>query len=477
MALRPYQEIAVRQVYAKLREGKKHVMLQMPTGSGKTHVAKAIIEHGIKHHRRILFIVDRLVLVEQTSESFDDQDIDHGVVQGDNLRFAPWKAIQVCSIQTLQNMTEWPEHDLAIVDEAHVMYTAMKEYMENNPASPVVGLSATPFTTGLGLIYDDLVVATTTSELIEAGWLCGYVAYGPPAPALKGVGGGNDFNQKKLAEAVDTREVVGDVVSHWLELARGLKTIVFAVDIAHAKHLTAEFVMCGIRADYVCGYDDEERRTRVLGEFSNGELEVLINVEVLTKGYDQPDVVCLILARPTKSLMLHIQMMGRGLRTHSSKSNCLILDHGGNIERLGFPDDPLPTELCTKVKGVSSKDRREKEEPKPKACPKCKFLKPAQVHTCPSCGFTPERQADVKHTSTKLERLKKSTIDDKQSIYSQFLHYADQRGYTDGWAAHKYRAFYGVWPRGLSKDRKEPTSVVRGFITSENIRWAKRRTA
>lgn len=476
MPLRDYQVTAVRETYAALREFDR-VLLQMPTGSGKPHVAKAIIEHGLKHHKRINFIVDRITLVDQTFESFMDQGIRAGVVQANHPAFNAALPVQICSIQTLKRKrsNDWPIADLMIVDEAHDQHQAMYAQMEKWNALKYLGLSATPFTTGLGLHWQKLVVGSTTSELMRRGFLSPYVAFGPSTPDLQGVGSmAGDFSKKEMEPRV--KAIIGSVVDHYVENAEGRKALVFAVNVAHAKELALEFIRRGIDADYVEGRDTPERRSRVLKDFRSGLLDVVVNCEVLTKGFDLPDITCLILARPTRSLSLHIQMLGRGLRTAKGKVNCLILDHAGNIERLGYPDDPLPQELCTKEKGVSSKDKREKDEPKPWNCSKCHHLNPHDTLTCTCCGYMRKKPSKVVEKSGKLVELAGAgKRADKQCAYSMLLCHAEGHGYSSGWVAHKYKKLFGVWPRQMSETLETPTPEFRSWLKSEQIRYAKQR--
>ena len=224
---------------------------------------------------------------------------------------------------------------------------------------------------------DDLVVATTTKELIQQGYLSDYIAYGPNTPDLTGVRQhGGDFNANastilnvsSQSISLEGLTLTDDIVSHYRAYADGKKAIAFTPTVAYAKSLAHEFQMAGYDADYVCGFDNEERRDSVMSAYRENRLKILCNCEVLTKGYDSPDTEVGIMARPTRSLSLHIQMLGRILRTHPSKDKALFLDHAGNIERLGFPDDPLPTTLDMGERGVNP-DTRQRDEPQPWNCP------------------------------------------------------------------------------------------------------------
>jgi superfamily II DNA or RNA helicase len=264
--------------------------------------------------------------------------------------------------------------------------------------------------------------------------------------------------------------------------------LAFCVDRAHAAHVQSQFVSAGVRCGYVDAYTDREERAVIAKQFASGELQVIANVGVLTTGVDW-DVRCIILARPTKSEILFTQIVGRGLRTADGKSDCLILDHSDTHIRLGFVTDINHDRLCDgKPQDSASKER---EEPLPKECPKCAFLKPAKVSECPSCGFKPERQSQVEHEAGELIELDRSmnatekrqrkanrdtSSDDKASFYGGLRHYAIQRGYKFGWAANQYREKFGVWPNAY-KDSPAipPNDDVHGWIKHQQIKFAKRR--
>jgi len=162
----------------------------------------------------------------------------------------------------------------------------------------------------------------------------------------------------------------------------------------------------------------------------------------------------MILARPTKSLIRYVQMVGRVLRPAPGKARALLLDHSGTVLRLGFATDDLPLELDDGTANTSASKKQERKASEPKPCPSCKYVRPAGVHACPSCGFAPTRQSDVEVADGELVRLdrktkKPATPDRKQHVYSQLLQVCRAKGYRPGWAANQYRAMFGVWPRGL----------------------------
>jgi superfamily II DNA or RNA helicase len=474
--LRDYQQTAISKTYASLRENVS-TLLQMPTGSGKTHVAMDIIKHGLKHDRKITFAVDRITLLDQTLDKFYEAGIPFGVVQGDHPMCNYAAPVQIASLQTLQRRGRraWPDHHLCIIDEAHTNYSVIGEMIDTWNARKYIGLTATPFTRGLGLIWNDLVVATTTKELIERGYLAEYEAFGPSTPDLTNIRrSGADFSLTALEERMNV--LTGDIVAHYKSIADGKKGLYFTPTVAYAQFLADEFMAQGVMADHVSGHDSDERRKDVLNRYRKGDIQVVTNCEVLTKGFDMPDIEVGGLCRPTRSLSLHIQMLGRFLRRHGDTVK-LILDHSGNIERLGFPDDPLPQRLDMGEEGTNS-DTRQPDEPQPWNCPKCHSLVPPRTPQCTVCGHMARRRHEVEVQNGVLQRLSNPNVSEqqqKQEIYSQLIWYAHEHGYSEGWAAHKYKKLHGVFPRKLHKTPEVPSQQLLGWITNQNIAYAKRK--
>ncbi|MAL97177.1 MAG: hypothetical protein CL583_01885 [Alteromonadaceae bacterium] len=330
--LRPYQTAALNQLRQGIKQGYTAQILMSPTGSGKTTLASAMKQGASAKGKKAFFIVDSLELVDQAAARFLADGMWVGVIQGDHYMTDYAAPIQVATIQTLRRrwrqMPDALRPDLLIIDEAHVLHSAHEQIItwckENNV--PVIGLSATPFRKGLGKIFDRLVVTVTTAELMNDGYLCKARCYAPYIPDLTGVktNSKGDWDTDALAEVMGESGLMGDVVENWLKLAEGRQTIVFASNVAHSRALCDQFQKVGIAAAHVDGYEtDKELRTGTINQFRRGEIKVLCNVAVLTKGFDAPETSCIVMARPTKSLMLHIQMMGRGLRTAEGKKDCL----------------------------------------------------------------------------------------------------------------------------------------------------------
>lgn len=479
--LRPHQVAALESLKLSLKSGHTRPLLQCPTGFGKTVVAGAIVHGALAKGKRVMFVVPALSLINQTVESFYSEGVtDIGVMQGNHPLTNYSRKIQIASVQTLQNR-QIPHADIVVIDECHRWFKFYETWMADWDNVPFVGLSATPWTKGLGKFYDDLIIASTTQQLIEQGYLSDFRVFAPSTPDLSKVRTvAGDYHEGDLADAMDTAPITGDIVRTWLAKGERRPTICFAVNRAHAKHIANDFTAAGVKTGYIDAYTKPEERDVIEKKFHTGEIEIVCNVGCLTTGVDW-DVRCIILARPTKSEMLFVQMIGRGLRTADGKTDCLVLDHSDTHKRLGFVTDIHHETLDDgkpKKNGTS-----ERKEPLPKQCPSCTFLKPAKVHKCPSCGFAPEKLSDVEIQEGQLEEVRRKkktnremTPAEKEQFYSGLLWYANDNGYSKGWASHKYREKTGVWPNSYQNVKpSEPNEDTLNYIRHSQIKWAKSR--
>ena len=495
--LRPYQHDAEQQARLALARGLRRVCLYLPTGGGKTLTATSIITKAVAKGRKVVFLANRKQLVQQTSTVLSRYGIAHGILQAENTRSLDAKVI-IGSIDTVHVRGLPLDVGLLIIDEAHGVAGSQKyrQLMAKYNAVPVVGLSATPFAAGMakcyqdigGPLFEELVVGATIRDLIADGYLVDCDIYAPSEPDLakvrsvKGIDGLLDYNQSDLETATDKPELIGDIVDHWRKLAAGKQTVVFACSIAHSKHIVEQFQAAGVAAEHIDYRANDDERAAILDRFARGETMVLSNVGLLAEGWDCPATEVMILARPTRSLTRFVQMVGRVLRPANGKKRALLLDHSGSTARLGHPCDDLPLVLDDgKPKSSAGKQQAERRESLPKPCPACKFMRPAGVHTCPKCGFAPERQSNVETIAgelVKVVRKKQQPIKKEagQHVYSQLLGYAASRGFKAGWAYHKYAEFFdGKHPNGLRQVPATPSPEILGWIKSRQIAAAKAR--
>jgi superfamily II DNA or RNA helicase len=484
--LRPHQERAIAELRASLAAGNKRPMLALPTGAGKTLLAAHIVRNALGRDKRVAFVVPRLSLIDQTVAAFEAQGIGAiGVMQGAHWMTDGSQPVQVCSAQTL-GRRERPAVDLVIIDEAHELHRSILTWITDPEwaSIPFIGLSATPWSRGLGKYYDDLILAATTRGLIDQGYLSDFVAYAPSEPDLTGVSTiAGEYKQDELGDAMDKASITGDIIAEWLRLASGLPTIVFCVNRSHAQHVCERFLEAGVASEYMDGTTPREERQDTFGRFQSGETSVLCNVGVLTTGIDL-DVRCVVDAQPTRSRILFAQKLGRGLRTAAGKDRLLILDCAGNHLRLGLLTDLSQSQLDNGEQRSNSR-RTKAETPLPRLCPQCKTVLPSSARRCSACGEPIVAVALVHVHDGELVELgsnqsgKRGLSDtDKRSFFRELLALKKPH-YKDGWIAAQFRNRFGHWPP-LNYDQLAPAApslATRNWLKSRQIAFAKRRAA
>jgi DNA repair protein RadD len=366
-----------------------------------------------------------------------------------------------------------------LVHNCHILfnwYTNHWFFDENWKNTPIIGLSATPWTKGLGRLYQGLVIAGTTAELIERGVLSPFKAFASVHPDLASVRTiAGDFHEGDLSQAMSKPKLVGDVVDTWNKQARWLPTLLFAVDRAHARHLQEKFLAAGIPIAYQDANTPDNERAQIKEDFHSGKVSVVCSVGTLIVGIDW-DVRCMIFARPTKSEMLWVQAYGRGLRTAPGKEYCLVLDHADNHNRLGFPTDIIHEELDDGTKKEAS---GEKKPALPVCCPQCAFVMPPRIMTCPSCSFTrkvvshiDEREGELKEISPRgVREMAALRTLDRSMVWAQLSYIRFQRNYAPGWIAHKFKEIFGVWPRNVQGEMQRPGREVQKWWRTQGGFW------
>lgn len=477
-ALREYQTASIDGLRDGFRNGHRHQILMAPTGAGKTVISAYLMQKAIEKGTRVAFVVDRVNLVDQTSKTLDDYLIPHGVIQSNHPRRNN-ELVQVCSAQTIEKRGFFPNLGMLIVDECHTTRKATIELIKSRQDMPVIGLTATPFTKGLGQIYTNLVNVTTTNKLVEDGFLSPLKIYAAKAADMTGakvVGG--EWAEKEIEDRGN--KIIGDIVAEWIDKTKlhfggPVKTIVFAATVAHGEELCRQFNEAGFNFQQISYKDgSDEYRRELIEEFRKPDSIItgMVSCEVFTKGFDVPDILCGISARPyRKSLSSHIQQMGRVMRISPGKDFGLWLCHSGNVLR--FLDDQTQifdqglqrletNELDTKTRKEPTKKEKEQF-----AC-SCGYLMAAYMRVCPSCGKEKRRKSELEVIPGGLVMVNgkpvKPYLQDKAKTWDQIAFMAITRKPDDPvaakkWALAQYRNIYQEWPRYDSMNNPQPPSM------------------
>lgn len=487
---RPFQISAHEALRQGVRDGHKNQMLMAPTGAGKSYLGLRLAHEALLKGKRAVFVCDRTTLINQTSQTADSYGLAaHGIVQANHWRRDKTMPFQIASAQTLAKRDFWPDADLIIIDEAHTQLKVWTEYIMNTKAV-CIGLSATPFSPGLGKLFTNLVNATTMHDLTQSGVLVPMRVFSCTPVNMEGAAtAGGEWTDNAAAER--GMQIVGDVVSEWFKYGENRKTIVFGATIAHCQELCRQFIDSGVMAAVFTAETTTTEREVLLKEYRkhDSSLRVLISVEALAKGFDCQDVEAVVDCRPLrKSLSTAIQMWGRGLRSSpgTGKKDCLLLDHSGNIGR--FADDFTDVFF----NGLDALDMGEKldkkirkdEDHEAKGCPSCGYKPFAK--RCMSCGFEIQVPVLVEAFPGEMKEVvlgKKKLADDHQHLWRQVCTYARAHSAPEkqsGRAWHLFQKITGKTPprdyRFHETPNVEITRNVRNKITSLNVAFVRGRS-
>jgi DNA repair protein RadD len=481
LELREYQSNSLDGLRSGFAAGHRALMLYAPTGAGKTEIAIALLEATQKKGNRAAMILDRIILCDQTSQRLEKYKIEHGVLQSGHWRYRPYEKIQVCSAQTLEKRGEFPGLTLMIVDEAHTMRTQIIQFIKSNLDIKVIGLSASPFTKGLGSVYEHVVSTVTTKQLVAQKVLCPlrvFIAKEIDMTGAKKVAG--EWSQAEATER--GMKITGDIVSEWIKKTHEIfgkprKTIIFCSGVAHGADLSKKFAERGYNFVSISYKDDDDFKRDAIEDFSKPDTEIhgLIATDILTKGFDVPDVMIGVSARPfRKSLSSHVQQMGRVMRGHPDKEFAVWLDHAGNYLRFREDWDEVYSNGVTALDDGREKPKTEKTEKEKEGskCPKCGHLWAAGSDSCLNCGYTREKRSMVESVPGEMEELAQApSRESKQDWYSMCRYMVVHHGWNPGRAAHTYKEKFGVWPRGLTETPKTPSVEFDKAVKAALIRY------
>jgi DNA repair protein RadD len=472
--LRPHQIEALRLVKLSAGKGNRRIVCQMPTGAGKTVTAAKLIASAMAKGNSSIFTVPALSLINQTVDAFEAEGVTGiGVMQANHPRTDPKAMVQVASVQTLARR-DIPQAAVVIVDECHIRAAVVEKLMDQRPDVFFIGLSATPWADGMGDRWQDLVIPVTIGDLIEAGMLSKFTAFAPDVPDLRGVKTmAGDYAEAGLERVMGDAKLIGSVTQTWLEKGGNRPTLCFAVNRAHAGAMAAEFAHHGVATAYVDAFTDMAERSYINDQFRAGEVRVICSVRTMTTGVDLP-VSCIIDAAPTKSEILHVQKIGRGLRVNPGTEDCLILDHAGNSIRLGLVTDISHDTLSTKAREEKG-EAKPREEKLPTPCPACGVLHVGM--TCPACGNERKPSGRVATTDGELVQiaggLARASMADKQLFWSMALWLDAERGRGGKLAKGMFKGKFGVWPNRLHDTPLPPDRAFLNYDKSRRIAYAK----
>lgn len=453
--LRDYQIKARSAVLEQFRNDVRRVLLVMPTGAGKGTLAANVVASTEAAGNRCIFMVNRRELVKDMSKRLRKLGVDHGVIMaGANDLRNPLARTIVASKDTVQRRKK-PPADLVFIDEAHFAVSdGWADILKAYEDSFILGMTATPIRLegrGLGEFFDVIVEGPTVAELTEMGFLVPVKVYAPASPDLSGVHKtAGDYNEGALAVAMDKPKLVGDIVDHWTKLANGWPTVVFAVNRTHSEHIRDAFLAAGVKAVAVDANTPSEERDRTWEDIEHGRVQVVCSVGIVSYGWDCPPVRVAILARPTMSLALYLQQVGRILRPHPGKDYSLVLDHAGNTLKHGFVDDDREWSLEGRPKG---KRKADVEEVGVTMCRGCWLAFSSKLGACPACGLEREKKDTTPDTvAGELSLIEKP---DPLVLHERFL------GMKDPEAREKYTALIDIVRTAQQRNWKPAAPVIR----------------
>jgi superfamily II DNA or RNA helicase len=451
--LRPYQLDAVAKVRESFRWGSRAPLLVAPTGAGKTVIFCYIAQAAVARGNRVMVLAHRTELLDQTSRALTRLGVAHGMIAAG--RTPDWQLpVQVAGVHTLiRRLGRVIPPDLIVVDEAHhAAAGSWRAILQAFPHARVLGVTATPERLdgkGLGDVFDDLIRGPEVRELIDAGWLSRPVYYAPEEVDLSGIRKtGGDYNRKDLDELMQERTLTGSAVEHYQRFADGIPAIAFCISIKHAEATANAFRKAGIPWQTIDGNMTPEARRQAVEDLATGKVRGLSSCDIVSEGFDLPVVGAAILLRPTMSLALYLQQVGRCLRPYPGKERAIILDHAGNVLKHGLAEQVREWSLEGKA------ERPNNSEPV-KRCKLCfsVFVGPR----CPNCaGSEEEKERSVCHVDGELKELtaermqeiaNRSKKDEQREAktFDDLVRLGTRRGYRNpsAWAYHILKARSG----------------------------------
>lgn len=450
MNLRPYQQDLIHKARSLMQSGERSIIIQSPTGSGKTLLTAHMLHTAASKGMRSWFIVHRKELIEQSAKAFQLEGLNYGIISAGYPADTRYN-VQIAGIATLsKRYTRYAPPSLIVWDECH--HVAAKSWgsiFSKFPSAYHIGLTATPQRLdgqGLNSYFKKMIHGPNVPWLIENKFLSPYKLYAPATIDLENIPTRmGDYARDELTQVMDKPTITGSAVEHYKKYADGKRAIAFAVSVEHSKHIVEQFIQGCINAAHIDGNTDSTTRAETIKRFANGDIRLLSNVDLFGEGFDVPALEAVILLRPTKSLGLYLQQVGRSLRIFPGKSHAVILDHVGNCQRFGLPDE-------VREWALEGRDKKKKDLPPPvKICQMCLGAqRPSE--RCIFCGYIfPVSYREISQVEGELTEINQKQLALKLKYkqeqgqakgYQDLLALAQRRGYKNpaGWAGAVWNA-------------------------------------
>lgn len=462
LTLYPFQKKIIQEVRDHIKNGIKNILICSPTGSGKTALTTFMLSNAAIKGKKCLFVVHRRELISQSSKAFEDNNVMFGIVAAGipEKFYQPLSKIQICSIGTLVSRKDSPEMDfiknadIIVFDEVqHILCNTWSSIYNMYPNSIKLGLSASPVRLngeGFDKHFDKMVNGPSTADLIKDKYLCPYEYYCPKSISFNKIKNKfGDYDSSSVDEILSNTPIIGDAVESYKKYANNSKAVVFCHSVKFSKKMAEKFRAAGIQAVHLDGNTPSHERDLIIKKFRIGDIKVITNVDIIMEGFDLPDLHTVITLRPTASLVVYLQQIGRVLRYKPNKV-AVILDHVGNVTRHNLP--------CAKrewsLKGFEKEDTYKNLA---KICKKCFAAIPISAKKCSYCGHIipviEKAPIDQKKGElTKVDKQKAQEFLNKEyerewkkrevrnaKTREALMRIAVNRNYRKGWVDHQLR--------------------------------------
>lgn len=457
MELRDYQLESINGIRSAYNNGYRRVLLHLPTGSGKTVIFCHLLKSLAKNGKRALMVVRGRMLVENGHRRLMRENVPHGVAMAGHWNYWPDMPVQCCSIDTLRARGLTPQADFIVIDEAH--YATSNSYhwlIEQYPSARILGVTATPYCKkSMEHIAQTVVAPIDMDELVDRGFLVPMRYFAPYSPDLSGVKIQNgEYHKGQLNEAMDKPSITADLVTTYKRYGENRPAICFAVSLEHSRAIRDAFNNAGIAARHIEAHSTDDERNKAISDLHNGSLRIITNVGILTTGVDMPHVSCIIMARPTRSLNLHIQMIGRGTRIDNGKADCLLLDHANNTALHGFINAEHDINL-------SGQSKKKKDPPQIKICKYCFACYTGSY--CKECGHqAPPKPREIVEVDGELVEIDKDIV---TTEYEKLQKEQKSKGYKRAWIYYRLKDKFGEACASRLMPKREVPSWIANKIT------------